>query len=308
MDLNFNLPSPIHRVRSSFFGANEIFIKREDLIHPVISGNKFRKLKYNLIHAKEQGYQQLLSFGGAFSNHLAAFAFAGQAAGFETIGVIRGELDKENPSIQKLMEWEMTLEFVSRTAYKQDNREDLTLEFQRKYPKALIIPEGGTNTLALHGMQELMEEIEVQMEHLPDIIAVAFGSGGTSAGILQHSTSESDHFVFSSFKGKGQIDNFNLLLSKLGVTKPAPFRYIDAFHFGGYARFNATLLSFIHQWEEETEIPLDPIYTAKLCFGLNELIAQENISGKRILIIHTGGLQGREGFQYLHGDILTGKG
>lgn len=301
---NLLIPSPLEKISTSFFGDNEVYIKREDLIHPIISGNKYRKLKFNLEFAIKNNCHPIISFGGAFSNHLAALAYACNQLELKCIGIIRGEEDLSNPSIQNLLDWKMKLEFVSRLKYKVDNRDTVEKEYQEMYPHSLIIPEGGTNNLAISGVKEMMDELEVQLPNLPDIIGVSLGSGGTSAGILNYANDETEIIVSSSFRGSGQKTNYLEKLKRLNVNIHPNLNYLDQYHFGGYARFDSDLIQFIHKWERETNILLDPIYTAKMFYAVADQIKNRNIKNKTIVLIHTGGLQGRKGFEYRHGPIL----
>lgn len=299
----FNLPSPLQLISSGIFGNNEVFIKREDLIHPVISGNKYRKLKYNLMHCTNFALSPVISFGGAFSNHLAALAFACFQLKINSIGIIRGEMDHENPSIRNLINWNMHLEFVSRAEFKAENRSNLTAKYRDRFPKACIIPEGGTNALAIQGIGEMMEELTNQLSSPPDIIAVSLGSGGTSAGIVRNAHPDTEIMISSSFKGSGQFEQYIQKLEDLNIDLHPGLNYLDGYHFGGFARFNNELIEFILNWESETGIPLDPVYTAKLFYAVSDQIRNRELKNKKIVIIHTGGLQGRQGFEYLNGPL-----
>jgi 1-aminocyclopropane-1-carboxylate deaminase len=267
----------------------KLAIKREDLLHPHISGNKWRKLKYNLIQAEKEGFDTLLTFGGAFSNHIAAVAAAGKEFGFKTIGIIRGEelVDKvvDNPTLAFAQDCGMRFKFISRTQYR-DKEEDgfieaLTEEFGRCY----ILPEGGTNALAVVGCEEILANGDEKFTH----IACAVGTGGTIAGIVKSAGKHQKILGFPALKAdlSGDIIKF---------AQPGNWELITGYHFGGYGKVNEALISFINSFYEKTSIPLDPVYTGKMVFGVMDLIDKGYFpEGSDILIIHTGGLQGIKG-------------
>lgn len=267
-----------------------LFVRREDLIHPFVSGNKFRKLRYNLIEAKQQKYSKLLTFGGAYSNHIAAVAYAGKLNGFETIGVIRGdELEANwanNPTLQFANLCGMQFEFVSREAYR-NKTDDLFLEgLKLKFDDFYSIPEGGTNDLAVKGCEEILTELDNEF----DYVCVSVGTGGTISGIINGSFDGQKIIGFPALKGDFLIkdicnfakkDNWSLNLD---------------YHFGGYGKVTPELILFINSFFEENNIPLDPIYTGKMVYGVMDLIEKDFFEkGSKILLIHTGGLQGIEG-------------
>lgn len=271
-----------------------LFIKREDLLHPIISGNKFRKLKYNLIEAKEQGHDTLLTFGGAFSNHIAATACAGKEFGFKSIGVIRGEELSgkyiENSTLALAQEHGMHLKFVSRSDYKrkyeQDFKEGLKNEFGRFY----LLPEGGTNTLAIKGCEEILEASDSDF----DLICCAAGTGGTVAGIINSTTTKQKVLGFSALKGNFLKEDIRKFTTKEN------WDLITEYHFGGYAKVTSELISFLNDFKEKTAVPLDPVYTGKMIFGILDMIRKDRIgSDTKILAIHTGGLQGIAGINQI---------
>jgi 1-aminocyclopropane-1-carboxylate deaminase len=265
----------------------ELYIKREDKIHPFVSGNKFRKLKYNLIAAKNQKQETLLTFGGAFSNHIAATAAAGKEFGFKTIGVIRGEelVDKidENPTLAFAKANGMRLHFISREKYNQKGSTTLNNELNLKFGDFSLLPEGGTNSLAVQGCEEILTEADQAF----DIICVPVGTGGTMAGLINSSKPHQKIIGFSVLKGdflKKEIERW---------TKKTNWEITDEFCFGGYAKVNEELITFINNFKKMTNIPLDPIYTGKMMYGIYQLIKAKKIQkNSRILAVHTGGLQG----------------
>lgn len=277
---------------TDFFDSNEgirVFIKREDLIHPVISGNKYRKLKYNLLEAKQIPKEKLLTFGGAYSNHIAAVAAAGKESGFSTIGVIRGgELAEQerNHTLRFAESCGMYLHFVSREEYRLKESTAFRKRLQERFGAFYLIPEGGTNTLAVKGCEEILSKEDTSF----DIICVPVGTGGTMAGIVNTTKPRQKVIGFSALKG-----NFlNTEIQKW--TSRTNWEITDAYCLGGYAKINKELIHFINTFKKHTEIPLDPVYTGKMLYGISQRIKTKTISkNSRILAIHTGGLQGIAG-------------
>jgi len=271
---------------------NEItlHIKREDLIHPFISGNKFRKLKYNLLKAKVEKKTKLLTFGGAFSNHIAAVAFAGMENNFETIGIIRGdELESqiyENPTLLFAQECGMKFQFVSREEY-QNKTTDLFIEkLKNIYYDFYLIPEGGANLLAVKGCEEILTEKDSQFSH----ICCSIGTGGTISGLINSAQLYQKIIGFPSLKGDFLSDDIRKFAVK------SNWEFVTDYHFGGYGKINEELVRFINDFYHQTKIPLDPIYTGKMMFGIVDLIQKGYFpKGSKILAIHTGGLQGIKG-------------
>ncbi|MFV8375202.1 1-aminocyclopropane-1-carboxylate deaminase/D-cysteine desulfhydrase [Flavobacterium sp. LB1P62] len=265
-------------------------IKREDLIHPFVSGNKFRKLKYNLLQAKEENQETVLTFGGAFSNHIAAVAFAGKEKGFKTIGIIRGdELGSKisgNPTLLFAQNCGMQLEFISREAYRLKNEISFLENLKQKFGSFYLIPEGGTNELAIKGCQEILTKDDAVF----DYICCSVGTGGTISGIINSVLSHQKVLGFPALKGdflKEEIRNF---------AQNENWELITDYHFGGYGKVNNELIGFINQFYEDNQIPLDPIYTGKMVFGVIDLIHKNYFPDQsKILLIHTGGIQGIQG-------------
>ena len=266
----------------------EISIKRLDLVHPQISGNKFFKLKYNLLAAQQQGYKKLLTFGGAYSNHIAATAYAAQLFGFESLGIIRGEelaSKALNTTLNTAQQFGMQLQFVTREAYRQKQSRAYLAQLQQDYPEYYAIPEGGTNPLAIQGCSEILSEVDRQNYAL---ICCAVGTGGTIAGLIEASHSQQQILGFSALKG----DFLSRELEQL--TEKRNWQITDQYCCGGYAKTNTELLQFIHAFELQYDIPLEQIYTGKMLLGLTDLIQQGTFpKDHRILVIHSGGLQGR---------------
>ncbi len=274
-----------------------LFVKREDQLHPQLSGNKWRKLKYNLIQAQEEGKKVLLTFGGAYSNHIAAVAEAGTQFNFNTIGIIRGEKPRVlNPTLLEAEKKGMDLVYVSRLAYK--NKEIILQDLDLNFSETYIIPEGGTNVLALKGCKEIMDDNTI------DYWCVASGTGGTAAGMITGLERHQHLIAFPVLKGKFMKKSIQDLLEKAKEEK-TNWSIQEDYHFGGYAKYDARLIEFINTFKEKYNIPLDPVYTGKLVFGVFDLIQKGFFrSGSKVMIVHTGGLQGIEGFNKRFGNII----
>lgn len=272
----------------------ELFIKREDLLHPLISGNKFRKLKYNLVAAKSLNFSTLLTFGGAFSNHIVAVAAAGAEYGFKTIGVIRGdELQNkidENPTLFQAKELGMQFYFVDRTTYRYKEDAEFVNLLKQQFGSFYLIPEGGTNELAIKGCEEILTNFDLNyFTH----IASAIGTGGTFSGLINSSAENQQLIGFSSLKGTFLSDVIcNFVTKKNWIVT-------NDYHFGGYGKVTDDFIRFLNTFYEQTSIPLDPIYTGKMVFGILDLIHKNYFAeNAKILLIHTGGLQGIKGMNF----------
>ncbi|OUC60456.1 1-aminocyclopropane-1-carboxylate deaminase/D-cysteine desulfhydrase [Acinetobacter seifertii] len=272
---HIELPSSVH-----------LDIKRIDLIHPQISGNKFFKLKYNLLAAKQQGLSNILTFGGAYSNHIAATAYAAHIFGLNSIGIIRGEelANKPlNPTLEKAQSLGMQLHFVSRNQYRLRDDANYIQQLNNQFSNTFIIPEGGTNELAVHGCQEILSQYDLDQY---DVICCAVGTGGTIAGLIERSSAHQKVMGFSALKGdflEQEIQQW---------TKKQNWSLTDAYCCGGYAKTSPELFAFIESFEAKYAVPLEPIYTGKMMFGLFDLIKNHYFpEGTRILAIHSGGLQ-----------------
>ncbi len=265
-------------------------LKREDLIHPLISGNKFRKLKYNVLEAIRLGHDSILTFGGAFSNHILATAAAGKNNNLKTIGIIRGEEigNKwiDNPTLKLASENGMQFKFVSRESYRNKENSDFLESLKEEFGTFYLVPEGGTNSLAIKGCEEILVDSDSDFE----IISVCVGTGGTMAGLINAANNNQRILGFPVLKG----DFFQDKLKKL--TKKNNWTINSEYHFGGYGKIDENLVRFINEFKEQTNIPLDPVYTGKMMYGLLDMIENDNfVPGTRILAIHTGGLQGIAG-------------
>ena len=268
----------------------ELFLKREDKIHPFVSGNKYRKLKYNLFEAEKQGLKTLLTFGGAFSNHIVAVASAGKIFGFNTIGVIRGEemfdnIDS-NPTLSFAKQCGMQFKFVSRNLYYEKIDLNFISKLEEEFGSFYLIPEGGTNALAIKGCEEILTEADKSF----DFVCTCVGTGGTISGLINSSNQNQKILGFPALKGDFLQEDIAKFATKTN------WELITDYHFGGYAKINTTLVSFINKFKKNYNMPLDPVYTGKMMFGVFDLIAKNYFpKGSKILIIHTGGLQGIAG-------------
>lgn len=268
----------------------ELHIKREDKLHAFVSGNKYRKLKYNLLEADTLGYKTLLTFGGAYSNHIAAVASAGRLLGFNTIGVIRGEeLSSEidnNPTLSFAKQNGMQFKFVSREDYRNKTSEDFLKDLKDEFLDFYLIPEGGTNALAVKGCEEILSDSDDDF----DFVCCAVGTGGTISGLINCSKPSQQVLGFPALKGDFLKEDISKFANKNN------WKLVTDYHFGGYAKINTELVSFINQFKDLNNIQLDPVYTGKMLFGIFDLIEKNYFpKGSRILVIHTGGLQGIEG-------------
>lgn len=267
-----------------------LYIKREDLSHPIISGNKFRKLKYNLVEAKKEGHDTLLTFGGPYSNHIAATAFAGRTSGLKTIGLIRGQENavnyREHTTLGPAFEHGMRFKFVSRNDYRRKKDPSFLDDLEREFGRYYLLPEGGTNALAVKGCTEILEASDATF----DIVCCPVGTGGTLAGIINSTTDDQQVLGFSALKG----DFLREDIRKFAIKNN--WDLMTEYHFGRFAKVSAELVEFINYFKRETKIQLDPVYTAKMVFGILDLIENDKFRpGTRILAVHTGGLQGIAG-------------
>ena len=269
----------------------KLWIKRDDLLHPIISGNKWRKLKYTLDHALSEGANTLISMGGAYSNHLHALAYVGKALGLKTIGLVRGEQPETlTPTLSDLQNWGMVLKFVSRFDYRLLRQYKGCYDLPGLKPRQYWLPEGGAQALALKGVAELVNEIDVAY----DILCVPCGTGATLAGIIDMVPDQVSVMGFAALK------NAEFLQTDVESLLPRPcsnWQINMDYHFGGFAKTSAELMTFMADFEFKTGIPLEPVYTGKMIYAIYNLITKHTFKpGQRIIAVHTGGLQGKRGF------------
>jgi 1-aminocyclopropane-1-carboxylate deaminase len=275
---------------SNIFLGDQVFMKSEYLIHPFISGNKYRKLKYNVLEAKKNKQTKLLTFGGAYSNHIAATAYAGEAFGFKTIGIIRGdELKGEiatNPTLKFANSCGMRFKFISREDYRKKTELDFIDKLRSEFGDFYLIPEGGTNSLAVKGCEEILTKNDQDF----DFICCCVGTGGTISGLINASASHQKILGFPALKG----DFLREDIRKFATNNN--WDLITDYHFGGYGKIKPELITFINKFKKEHNIPLDPVYTGKMMYGVFDLLDKGCFSEySKILVIHTGGLQGISG-------------
>lgn len=269
-------------INSIDYNGYQIGVLRLDEIHPEISGNKWFKLKHNLSKALLENKKTILTFGGAYSNHIAATAMACKLAGFKSIGIIRGEkTSSTNSTLTLAKENGMQVMFVSREQYKQKNDPSQLQLLQAEYPDAYIIPEGGDNALGQKGCEEILSNISTDY----DLIFCAHGTGTTFRGIAKSLLPHQKLIAINVLKYEASYNALNANVN-------------NQYHFGGYAKHNNELLEFKSWFETTYHIPLDYVYTSKLMYAVFDLINHQKIDkNKNILIIHSGGLQGNKGYE-----------
>jgi 1-aminocyclopropane-1-carboxylate deaminase len=273
-----------------------LFIKRDDLIDSHVSGNKWRKLKFNIESAKQFNKDGIVTFGGAFSNHLVATAAACYKSGIQSVGIIRGEeLNyKSNDTLIQCSMFGMQLEFVSRAEYAMRNEKYYHESLLLKYPGFSIVPEGGANYLGIIGCQEIMCEIDQHFDH----VFVAQGTTCTSVGIALSLPQNTILHVVPVLKGFDSISEMKKLLIYSGFDEQLSEGLLEHIqvhsdaHFGGYGKYSDVLLDFMKDFFHQTAVPLDPIYSGKALFELLDWVVKNNITNTTVLFIHTGGIQG----------------
>lgn len=303
--------SPLERFRADWLAARDIqcWVKRDDLLalpakgDPLaFSGNKWRKLKWNLVQAAAEGYGKLLTFGGAFSNHIVAVAAAGDLFGFQTVGVIRGEGSEPlNPSLAFAKKCGMQLHFISRSDYRRKAERPFLEELQRRFGRTYLLPEGGTNLPALRGTAELAPTIKVQLGGWPDGIHLCCGTGGTAAGLIQGLNGRAEVWGYSVLKGDFHRPEIEKWIGK----EHKKWHIYTEYHHGGYAKTTTALLKFIRAFPNRHGLYLDPVYTGKLFWAFRQKVMHGQIpAGSRQVLIHSGGLQGIRGYNQRYGTQL----
>ena len=318
--------TPLYSDLYSKFGV-EVWMKRDDLNHPTIQGNKWHKLKYNLEQAQKLGKSTLITFGGAFSNHIAATAAAANSYGLKSIGIIRGQELAQNPqkwshTLKTAQQNGMQLEFIDRQTYRNKDSQNYLDALQSQYPNSYILPEGGTNGLAILGFDELMQDIQQQCPNWTHLFCPV-GTGGTFTGLSYFAnqmaqTNKTQKVIGVAVLKQAeylipQIENWlaNLWLASLDIEKPdfdnnikpalhpdlnqKNWQLLSQYHDGGYAKKSKTGEKFQQEFEEEFGILLDPVYTSKMLFAFYDQLKKQNIPrGSKVILLHTGGLQGRK--------------
>ncbi len=286
--MQLNIPSPLEKLNFPTRDLSiELYIKRDDLIHRDISGNKWRKLKYNMEEAKKSGTDTLLTFGGAFSNHIRATAAAANMFGLKSIGIIRGEelSEQSNENLEFAVRQGMKLYFLDRTTYFYRNQDGfidkIRDQFNLPLDNLFIVPEGGANESGALGCGEILQEINIDF----DYIITACGTGTTFAGLVNALSGNRKAIGISVLKDSSTIwKNIEAITSK-------SCDLVEDYHFGGYAKKNAELIDFITYFQKINQIPLDYVYTGKMMYGLMDLIEKGYFKPKsRIVALHTGGV------------------
>lgn len=303
MDTSLQIPSPLEKIEFSDFKAADVdvYLKRDDLIHPFISGNKWRKLKYNIENFKAAKLKGFVTFGGAYSNHLAAASYAASQHNLHMVAFVRGlDAETSNPTLDFVKHCGTKIIALSRSEYRNKHTPTFRATLQQDFPRYGYLPEGGANVDGVRGCAEIMQEINQPF----DVIAAPLGSATTFAGLLMSNFPAQRYLGFPAVKGgiylEEDVNNFikeaiNAHLLPSNFTPPA-WHLETGFHFGGFGKVQPELIDFMNRFYNKTGVPLDPIYTAKMMFGLVNLIKRGAITpGTRLLAIHTGGLQGISG-------------
>ncbi len=288
--IDITIPTPTVEIDLAILKEKQVslWLKRDELTHPTIQGNKWRKLKYNLQFAKENNISTIITFGGPVSNHIYSTAAAGLQFGFKTVGVIRGYAHLPlTPTLQFAKECGMELIFLDKKSYATRYNLNFLQNIANTFGKFHLIPDGGANTLALKGVAELFDEIDIEY----DVCCVSIGTGTTLAGALLNPKNKNT-IGFSSLKGEGIEDEINKLLKPIETHK-SKWQINKEYQFGGYGKTTQVLMDFITEFYTKTNIQLDPIYTSKMLFGILDMVEKNKFDfGIKILAVHTGGLQG----------------
>lgn len=294
VDSDFSAPL-LESIDDPILRAHDIALSmlRLDQIHPQISGNKWYKLKLNLLAARAQAALTVLSFGGAYSNHLVALAAASKLSGLRSIGIVRGEAPRVlNPALQFAQQQGMTLHFVSRGDYRNKADPEFTAALERRFGPFYLIPEGGSNLLGVQGSAEIAGHLRWQREPGPRLVLMACGTAATLAGVVSAAPSDCEVVGISVLKGPDSLSpQVSTWLQALGCTAPARWSINTKFHHGGYGKTNAALNDFMAGFESRSGIPLEHVYTGKMMWGLYKMIESGEIAqGSELIALHTGGL------------------
>ncbi len=291
-----HLPSPIDLLHDLRFEKKKItvYLKRDDLIHPIISGNKWRKIKGNLLHFFIGNYDKLITFGGAYSNHIYAMAAVSKFLGIQVEAFIRGEelSGFSSSTLQFAAESGLKLHFVSRTTYRELREMGMKHPLLANESGAFILPEGGTSPWALAGFSDFYDEILSELGFIPDYIIVPLGSGGTMAGIIAECPTSSHIYGICVLKGATYLESEIKTLLQNTNTLPASFEILWDLHHGGYAKSSPMLKEFIQNFKaNEFNFDIEPMYSAKMMFGFYEYLLDKIPMGSSVLLVHTGGLR-----------------
>jgi 1-aminocyclopropane-1-carboxylate deaminase len=292
VDNTIPMSAPLHKL-SPYLSAFML-----DAVHEGL-GNKFYKLKLNLQQVKHAGLKTIVTFGGAWSNHIYATAMVGRQEGLQTVGIVRGERpDQLSATLQDAIGWGMHLEFVSRSDYRRQGSVLLMQSLREEYGEFYLLPEGGSNRLAVRGCSRIINDLDDQQDDY-DLLVLPVGTGGTLAGVVMGLGGRAEVLGISVLKGGEFLnDEVRAYLVNEGCLE-RNWSINQDFHCGGYARCPGYLRSFILEFEDEHQIPLDPVYTGKMMSAIGRLRDKGMIAGNtKVVAVHTGGLQGRRGFKF----------
>ncbi len=299
--LSTDLLQPLSNTPVLGVSMDSVSLLRLDLTGGLAPGNKYYKLKGNLSLARDAGLSRILTFGGAWSNHLHALAALGHEQGIETIGIVRGE-EPATPSamLRDASDWGMKLIYVSRSEYRKRNEPEYLQSLQSRFGPCMSIPEGGADATGVQGCTQIAELISKHAGQI-DRVVVAVGTGTTLAGLATGLPNTKEIIGISVLKGAEYLEqNVRELVGSNSSANPDNWRILHNYHCGGYARVSVELKQFILEFEEVHSVPLDPVYTGKMLFAIHQMI-KTNESPGRTVAVHTGGLQGRRGFSWLQG-------
>lgn len=279
----------------------EVFVKRDDLIHDIISGNKWRKLIYNIEQAQLKKNECIITFGGAFSNHLVATACAAKMHNLKSVGIVRGEElnENSNATLRKCAELGMQLVFVSRELYNLRNDYQWRDELRLEHTNSFIVPEGGSNFYGILGCQEIWNELPKDI----DRVFIAQGTTTTSCGLVLGAPEKTKIDCVPVLKGFDSLSEMNTQLATFFLDEETlqdlqeKIIIHDQYHFGGYGKYSPELLVFIQEKYKQLGIKLDPIYTGKAFYAMEEYLNLESTKNQKVVFIHTGGIQGSKGIE-----------
>ncbi len=289
------LESPLYRRKNI-----KVTLVRADQVHRHISGNKWYKLKYALLAAKQKNIRQLISFGGAYSNHIHALAYAANQLQIPVLGFIRGEWTEDNLTLKDAKSWGMSLQSLTRSQYREKSSPEFLQQLALAYPNSMVIAEGGSGRLALKGVAELMAAIEQQLPYLNHLVA-ACGTGGTLAGLIGSASSTYSILGVPVLKGGGFLEaDIKALLRQAAISEKCQWRLDLEGHYGGYGKVKTAHLEAMQRIESEHNVELEPIYTAKMWRRFDELVQADYFTaGDSIALLHSGGVQGRRSFKLM---------
>ena len=304
------LPSPLQVFESKLTAQKrlKVYVKRDDLIHHHISGNKYRKLKQHWENFRNGSYNEVIAFGGAFSNLLHTLSFIGHRSGVPMTFYVRGDgPDPNNPTLSTILHNGIRLKFLDRQTYRMKHEAHVLEQLISQHDKPYVIPEGGGGLPAGPGSAEIVEELQEQLASNPNYLVMDLGTGGTFSGVMNAIPADTGLIGIPVLKGMDWQATLNAQLDK-DVDTPLPdqVRLIEDYHFGGFAKFNTKLVDFINEFRISYGIPLDPIYTGKMVYGIMNLIKLDFFSKDSTIVwVHSGGLQGIDGFNYRHGNLIS---